>query len=112
MIREDIKRKLNPKRFPRMSPMMTAIVCYLLDLEPQATPAIVDLCCTSDGFVLAQQIGDCGHNAFIGTYPDLRRNWNDLISVPGVGLAPEEAEFCRELLKKKVTMFETMKGSP
>lgn len=105
MISEEIKKKLNPERFPRMSPMMQAIVCYMLDIEPQTTPAIDDLCCTSDGFVLAQQVGDCGHNAIIGPYPDLKRNWMDLISIPETGLTSAEFDTCKELLKQKVRMI-------
>lgn len=106
MIPESIKKKLNPQRFPRMSPKMTAIVCYLLEMEPQTEPHIIDMCCTSDGFVLAARNDDHMHNALIGTYPDLLRNWSDLIHTPGVDLTPDELTLCKGLLKEHITMYQ------
>lgn len=105
MIPESIKEKLNPMRFPGMSPRMTAIVCYLTETEPQTEPHITDLCCTSDGFVMAQRGEDCGHNVLIGTNSDLQRNWSNLIDTPGVGLTEDEMILCRGLLRERITTF-------
>ena len=38
----DLTRKLDPSRFPNMSPRMAAIVGYVLD-HPCTTPAIAEL---------------------------------------------------------------------
>jgi hypothetical protein len=81
------REKLRPERFEGMSGKMAAIVGYILD-EAFTNPAINELIVTSDGFVLAEQVGDVGANDFMGQESDLRRNWNNLLDA--AGLTPDE----------------------
>jgi hypothetical protein len=78
-----LAEKLHPKRFPKMSGRMAAIVAFLID-QQVARPAIVEIVVTSDGFVLAGVDDDVGTNHFIGSYSDLLRNWRALIAVAGL----------------------------
>jgi len=73
------KQKLNPGRFSGMSPKMGAIIACILDIE-MTTPAIESMIVTSDGFVLAQLVGDIGYIEFIGSEDDLLRNFNNLVT--------------------------------
>lgn len=73
------KQKLNPARFPGMSPKMSAIVACILDIEV-TTPAIINIIVTSDKFVLAQLKGDIGFNEFLGAESDLNSNWEQLLN--------------------------------
>ena len=82
-----LKEKLHPERFQGMSGKMAAIVGYILD-EGYTNPAINELIVTSDGFVLAEHVGDVGANEFMGEESDLLRNWNNLLDA--AGLTPEE----------------------
>ena len=81
------KEKLHPGRFVGMSGKMAAIVGYISD-ERYTSPAINELVVTSDGFVLAEHVGEVGANDMIGGESDLLRNWNNLLDV--AGLTPEE----------------------
>ena len=81
------KEKLNPARFEGMTSKMAAIVGYICD-ETCTDPAINELVVTSDGFVLAEHVGEVGANDFIGQESDLLRNWNALLDA--AGLSPEE----------------------
>jgi hypothetical protein len=74
------KQKLNPARFPGMSPKMGAIVACILDIEV-TKPVINSMIVTSDGFVLAELKGDLGYNEFLGAESDLNRNWTALLDV-------------------------------
>ena len=73
-----LARKLHPRNFAAMSPMMTAIVACILG-QKWTEPRLAALMVTSDGFVLGQNEGDVGFNAFIGPETDLRRNWSTLL---------------------------------
>ena len=97
----NLKQKLNPNRFPGMSGKMAAIVGYLIG-EKFTDPSFAEIVITSDGFVLARQNGDCGCNDFIGDVSDLKRNWEDLIHIPEVGLIPEEFSYCESLLSMRI----------
>src|SRR5215469_8109926 len=79
--------KLHPNRFPRMTPVMGAIVAFLLDI-PLSQPTIAEIVVTSDGFVLTRAHGEVGANHFIGNYGDLIRNWYGLLAA--AGLTPVE----------------------
>jgi hypothetical protein len=81
------KEKLNPARFEGMTSKMAAIVGYICD-ETCTDPAINELVVTSDGFVLAEHVGEVGANDFFGEESDLLRNWNALLDA--AGLSPEE----------------------
>jgi hypothetical protein len=84
-----------------MSGKMAAIVGYMLGQE-FTTPAIEDICRTSDDCCLAQQEGDIGYNVFLGAYSDLKRNWHELVTMPEVGLTAEEEAHCLNLLSTKI----------
>ena len=94
-------QKLNPRRFPNMSPKMAAIVGHILDIEV-TDPVIDALFVTSDGFVLAQHSGDCGANDFIGSYSDLRSNWVRLLNAT-YDLTPGERHQAEIIFASKVT---------
>ena len=66
-----------------MTPLMAAIVGYLLDLRI-GHPAIGEIVVTTDGFVLARAEEEAGANHFIGNYSDLIRNWFGLLNVAGL----------------------------
>jgi len=76
-------QKLHPKRFPRMSGRMAAIVAFLID-QQVTRPSVANIVVTSDGFVLAEVDDDVGSNHFVGTYADLVRNWLALVAVAGL----------------------------
>lgn len=95
-------QKLHPKRFPRMSGRMAAIVAFLIDHQV-ARPAIANIVVTSDGFVLAEVDDVVGTNHFVGTYGDLVRNWLALIAV--AGLTKEERVMAESLFACRVGYF-------
>lgn len=76
-------QKLNPKRFPRMSELMAAVVGFVLDTR-FSQPSIAEIVVTSDGFLLARAEDEVGANHFIGSHADLTRNWLALIAVAGL----------------------------
>jgi hypothetical protein len=63
-----LHRKLNPNRYPNMTPTMGAIMGFLLERE-YTTPALADLAVTADGSVIgwpADAAGGLGHSLHIG----------------------------------------------
>ena len=82
-VRIRLRHKLNPNRFPRMTPVMAAIVGHLLDLRLGTLP-ILEMVVTSDGFVLARAEGEVGANHFLCDYGDLMRNWFGLLNAAGL----------------------------
>jgi hypothetical protein len=94
--------KLHPSRFPKMTPVMGAIVAHLLGL-PLFQPAITEVVVTSDGFVLARADGEAGANHFIGKYCDLIRNFYGLLAV--AGLTPVERREAECLFAAKIGFF-------
>ena len=97
-----LKHKLNPSRFPRMTPLMAAIVAYLLDIRGWY-PAIAEIVVTSDGFVLSRSEDEVGANQFIGNYGDLIRNWFTLLDL--AGLTPIEQLEADALFAAKIGYF-------
>ncbi|MGC8561334.1 MAG: hypothetical protein ACP5O1_11720 [Phycisphaerae bacterium] len=90
-----LKAKLNPARFPDMSPLMAAIVGYVLG-ESYTTPEIVEITVgESDNLVYIRKTGAIGFDG-IQSLEDLRDNWNRLLDA--AGLTPEER-------KEAVTLF-------
>lgn len=87
--RAALVEKLHPRRFPGMSGKMAAILGYLLG-EAWTDPALTDLCITSDGYLLGQEAGDVGMNAFLGAASDLAANLERLVELPEVGLTADE----------------------
>ena len=97
-----VAEKLHPKRFPKMSGRMAAIVAFLIDAQV-TRPTIAEIVVTPDGFVLAGVDNDVGANHFIGTYSDLLRNWRTLIAV--AGLTKQEHIAAETLFASKIGYF-------
>jgi hypothetical protein len=96
---DELKRKLNPARFPGMSPFMAAIVGYVLG-ESFTNPAIAELTVSeSENLVYIRKDGAVGFDG-IQSLEDLRNNWNRLIGV--AGLTPEERREAVQLFTSKV----------
>jgi hypothetical protein len=91
--------RLHPKRFPRMSGKMAAIVGYILG-ENWSKPRIAEMVVTSDGWVLARNKGHIGFDTIIGTLADLERNWNNLLRA--AGLTSEEQQEAGERYRQAV----------
>jgi hypothetical protein len=89
--------KLDPRRFPNMSPKFAAVVGYLLQIHV-TDPRLVEITVTSDGWLLGRNEGDMGFNEFLGTRGWLLENWEKLISLPEVGLTDDECQAARELV--------------
>ena len=71
----DLGHKLDPARYPNMSPQMGAILGYLFE-RVYTTPALAELTVTPDGHLLGrpQVEGDIGHTIYMGSETDLRAN--------------------------------------
>jgi hypothetical protein len=82
-IRDELIRKLNPNKFPKMSSRMAAILGFLLGTT-FVRPAIEHIVVTSDGFVLVQLEGDAATDRFLASYRDVLRNWIDLLHEAGL----------------------------
>jgi len=95
----DLITKLDPARFPGMSPMMAAVVGYVLG-EDFTDPQIAEIK-VSEAENLAY-FRKAGAVAFDGlqSLVDLRGNWNQLIDV--AGLTPEERKEAVRLFVAKV----------
>lgn len=86
---KSISEKLNPRRFPGMSGKMAGILGQMLG-QNWTDPALVELCITSDGFLLGMQMGDVGFNELLGTETELEKNLARLMELPEVGLTAKE----------------------
>jgi hypothetical protein len=75
----DLKTKLHPRRFSAMSPMMSAIVGFLVD-EVYTTPTIEEIVVTTDGHVLARPQGHAGCDSYLGMACDLVNNLKNLFT--------------------------------
>lgn len=76
MTNASLDAKLDPARFPGMSPRMGAIVGLILGRE-YTQPVLLDLSITVDGFVVAWTHDgqtDGGHAIQLGEVADLRAN--------------------------------------
>jgi hypothetical protein len=95
----DLTTKLHPRRFPNMSPMMMAILGYVLD-EHYTTPEIEEMAVSeNENRVYIRKAGDVGFNR-IESLEDMRNNWNRLLDV--AGLTPEERRAAVQLFNSKV----------
>jgi hypothetical protein len=92
-----LRAKLDPRRFPNMSPKFAAVVGCLLQMQV-TEPRLVEVAVTSDGFLLGRHEGDIGCNEFLGTRTWLLENWEKLSSLPEVGLTGDEYQAARELV--------------
>ncbi len=101
-IEQNLSRKLNPNRFPGMSPRMAAIVGCILDQE-FTEPTIAELIVTSDGCVLGRRAGDIGYNDFFGARSDLEHNWEQLLDL--AGLSEEERQLAERSYSNHIAQF-------
>src|SRR5689334_11978659 len=94
-----LSKKLNPARFPGMSPFMAAIVGYILD-ESFTNPEIAELTVSeTESIVYIRRTGAVGFDG-LQSLEDLRNNWNRLIEV--AGLTPEERREAVRLFNVRV----------
>lgn len=96
---DELKCKLNPSRFPGMSPFMAAVVGFVLG-ESFTDPEIAELTVSEN-----ENLGYIRRNGTVGfdgieSLEDLRNNWNRLIEM--AGLTPEERRLAVELFVSKV----------
>ncbi len=83
----ELTNKLNPARFPGMSPLMAAVVGYVLG-ESFTEPEIAEITVSeAEGIVYFRKAGAVGFDG-LQSLEDLRNNWNRLLDV--AGLTPEE----------------------
>ena len=104
MVMSTLKAKLMPTRFDGMSPLMAAIVGYVIG-EAYTTPEIAEMTVgESDNLVYIRKAGAIG---FVGiqSLEDLRDNWNRLLDA--AGLTPEERKEAVALFYSRV---ETLPG--
>lgn len=88
-----------------MSPLMAAIVGFVLG-ESFTDPEIAEISVSeSEGFVYLRQQGAVGFDGF-QSLEDLRNNWNRLLDV--AGLEPEERSEAVRLFHAKIG---TVKGT-
>src|SRR3954453_15969261 len=94
-----LKKKLNPSRFPGMSPLMAAVVGYVLG-ESYTDPEIAEITVSEAEnlayFRKARAVGFDGLQSLV----DLPENWNRLMDA--AGLAPDERKQAVELFRARV----------
>jgi hypothetical protein len=96
---KELNRKLNPARFPGMSPFMAAIVGFVLD-ESFTNPHIAELMVSeAEGLVYIRKEGGVGFDG-LHSLEDLRGNWNRLLDV--AGLTSQERTAAVQLFNLKV----------
>ena len=67
------RHPMDPRRGENLSPMFTAFLCWLLDVEPMTEPAITGIA-VSGGSVLAATSDDPLFDAHLGSLEDFERN--------------------------------------
>ena len=96
---EEMVRKLNPSRFPGMSPFMAAVVGFILG-ESFTDPDIAEMTVSeSENLVYIRQADAVGFDG-MESLADLRNNWNRLIDA--AGLTPEERREAVRLFNSKI----------
>jgi hypothetical protein len=94
-----INEKLNPARFPGMSPLMAAVVGYVLG-ESFTQPQIAEIKVSEqENLAYFRQSDAVGFDG-LQSLEDLRHNWNHLIDV--AGLTPEERSEAVRLFNGRV----------
>ncbi len=96
---DSLRNKLNPTRFPGMSPFMAAIVGYVLE-ESFTDPEIAEIQVSeTENLVYVRQVGSVRFEG-LQSLVDLRNNWNRLIDAADV--TPEERKEAVRLFRAKV----------
>ena len=94
-----LKKKLHPDRFDGMSPLMAAIVGYVLG-ESFSTPEIAEIKVSeTEDLVHIREVGAATFGE-IQSLRDLRSNWNRLMDA--ADLTPEERREAVRLFKARV----------
>jgi hypothetical protein len=89
----ELTDKLHPARFPGMSPLMSAIVGYILR-QSFTNPEIAEILVSeSENIVYIRQSGSPKFDGLL-SMADLRRNWNALMDAAGLSTG-ERAEAVR-----------------
>lgn len=101
-ILDNLKKKLHPQRFPGMSPLMAALVGWLVN-EEFTNPSISAISVTSDGFLLVQKTGDIGFNDFIGDWKNAKDNFDNLFKA--AELNQDENDFVRERINNVLQQY-------
>lgn len=97
---ENLIDKLHPARFSEMSPLMAAIVGYVLG-ESFTTPSIAELTVSEqENLVYIRPDGSVGFEG-VQSLEDLRNNWNRLLDV--AGLTDEERKEAVGLFNARVS---------
>ena len=79
----ELSRKLNPSRFPGMSPLMAAVVGYVLG-ESFTDPPLAQIAVSeAENLVYIRRAGAAGFDG-IQSLEDLRNNWNRLLDAAGL----------------------------
>ncbi len=79
----ELAQKLHPDRFTEMSPLMAAIVGYVLG-QKLTTPQIEELAVSeAENLVYIRPEGSTGFDG-VESLEDLRRNWNRLLDAAGL----------------------------
>ena len=78
------RHAMDPSRGQNLSPMFTAFLCWLLDIEPITDPAITGIAVTGNS-VLAATTDDPLFNAHLGSLADFERNLRGWGQVCGAG---------------------------
>ena|SRR6266404_1736914 len=95
-----LAEKLHPRRFTEMSPMMSAIVAYVLG-ESWTNPPIAEIfVSTEEDLVYIRKVDGVGFDG-MQSLTDLRQNWNRLLDV--AGLTPEERSEAVQLFNSRVS---------
>ena len=98
---DSLKRKLDPRRFPGMTPFMMAMLGYVLG-EQYTKPEIEELVVSEgDNLVFIRTAGAVKFNDR-KPLDDVRSNWNRLMDA--AALTPEERAVAVRLFKAKVEM--------
>ena len=93
--------KLHPDRFTAMSPLMAAIVAYVLG-ESWTEPGIAEIAVgEQDGLVYIRKEGDAGFDG-LQSLSDLRSNWNRLLDA--AELTPDERREAMRLFNQRVAI--------
>lgn len=101
---KDLVRKLNPKRFPGISPTLAALTGFVLGAA-FFTPYIRAVVITDGGIVLARVDGTTDESRVLGSYSSILRHWTCLIS--RAGLTPHEFMEVHELFAERVGFLGT-----
>ena len=95
----ELTRKLHPSRFPGMSPMMAAVVGYVVG-QSYTDPEIAEIAVSEhENFVYIRQSGAVGFDG-MQSLGDLRENWNRLMDA--AGLTDEERREAVRLFSQKI----------